>query len=537
MSAISESFGDTALTPAELAPTGSETPRLVPSEIKALWTLLAIAPVLLAPLAPGVNLIAMLAATAVGITGAVLLAASLSTTALRLGIGSVPRLRAAFGARGALLALALRAIVGVALAAAWLTTLAQWIERLAQQLTPALHQVLPARFSHEFAPTCAFACLAVIVLCSIATTAGCTRRLARDLRVFVVSGFVLTLALTAFAVVQAGPAALAMQLPQHMPWHEFIVRATEVAVLALPGALGVGDWLRYQRGAGWRDETTRGISSAVAAAVVLTFAQATWTHASTMMRGHADGHPIPDAAAFGGVAAAGGAVALLVVCGVGLVSLIGLYGPGLALTGTWPYPRRWRKLTLFLGLTVLALATLGWRDPSMALSTPLLLCSLLVGLSGIALGDAVLRRGKIFGEELYLFRSDYAGPLGVSLAGVIALTFALLTHPLLASYFSSERYLAPLRALTPDGNLGALLLSFVTGAAGYLVLSIVGRTARWAIARLVVGMREWRARRRAAAEAAARAAACADGEEPTNPGFLYDPTSDPSGTDDKSGKD
>ncbi|MBN1960429.1 MAG: hypothetical protein JW841_05745 [Deltaproteobacteria bacterium] len=514
-----ERFGDPVLTPPELAPRAIGAKPLKKSHIKWLWGIIGCTPVLLASMATNLNPIGTLIATFMGLIGALILALLLSRSAFFLGIGSIPQTRAAFGTRGAALALWLRIVITIAFFSVWFATIASWVERLIN----ALKFVLPSfitKIHFDIAVLAGVFCyIFIIIFSSYIVACRNTQQLAKIVRVLIPMGLTLAVLLAVYAIYVVGIKIVTTLSCTFPSTSELADASAGIIALALPGILIVNDWLRFQRGASVRQEVRRGIFNFFFMAFLLLLTRLIWAQASIQIRGYASGHPIPDIGAFGGIIAASAALLLIALFSIGFISLIGLQGTAFALLGIWPYPRRMRFLISSIAVVMLTLAVLDWHLLPVDLLKPSLLGSLLAGLVGILLADELLRRGRTNTEELFLFKSTYWPFASIAIAAVTALIAATLSHPLILGYLHWFSIAQIINRFGGNNNAGVMLRGLTIGALSYLVLLPLEHGAYRFIVLLKQIRRGLKNRRIAKANQFEFSAS----NDRTNPHFIYKP--------------
>jgi len=483
-----EYFGDPELVSDDLAPLSGGKRNLVGKQLAILFAATVVAPVSygFAVVHGKLGLLGALLAFGGAVVVVTVAAWLLTPSAVRYGIGFVLLCRAALGPRGALLLQALRWGLGVLLVSLWALDSASWLRKLLVVFaeTNQVDLVLPWLTYRvdglEVAPATWLAAAMLLLLAY-----GVARQPLPSIASWALGSGLLALLLGCGLVVFAG-----IQSKGFGAWIErepplaplpLLVAGSGAALLLWPALVSAADWVRFCPGEG-AGRLVRPLWSAVAmlpAALLQLFFGALIASASLVVRGSMDGHPIPDAVAYGGMAAGGGAVLLSVALFALAAPLVGFYSPGQALAGMAPQRLSFSwALAVTLVVSLLAVPLLGQLDPSQLGIERWLL--LLAAPSAVLLADAlVVRRGRMVLEELYRRSSDYGPLFGVSAAGVLALATGWLFHPTVWRWLLAEPLDWPLDAAAGVGVSGdevaVTVLGMVVAAATYLLLAILER--------------------------------------------------------------
>ncbi len=224
----------------------------------------------------------------------------------------------------------------------------------------------------------------------------------------------------------------------------------------LPGCFALLDALRFAP-SGQRPSPV--LLTAPATAFALGLTGALLAAASAVLRQSHDGQPIPDAAAFagllGGVLAFGFSALWFVLAG----GLAVMHSTALCLVDVGRGRLRFRHAVRLAGLLVVLCVLLGPVLPS-----PAGLAALLAPLLGVLAGDALLRRGRLVLEEVYLSDSRYGRLAGFSPAGLVSLCAA-------GSVWLGRDLLAALPGVRPGEEVAVVALVSLLVAAATQVLA------------------------------------------------------------------
>ena len=488
-------FGDPRLVNVELVPVPQEQRRLRFSDLAILWASLGVGPSTYACACGAISWREALAALALAALATSLLGVALSLTACRYGVGFVALCRAALGARGALLAVLLRWLVGVGLLAGWSADIGSWLSRLVPVMFPSV-AILGEIWTQR-----GIAWLGAAALLFVGwwvARGGLSR-----IRFSSSGGLVLAVCVGFGLVVWAGIASRGFG-----PW---IQRASSVTlgsvgravpltlVPLLVGLVACADWERFRvfRGKGRADWQTRLAVLAplalVPVAVAVAFVGVLLGSASDAVRGSLQGAPIPDAAGFGGIGASLGAALFGGLLWLIAAPLVGFYSSGLAASGLWPRKVGYLGgLNVTLGAGLVAVPIMGLL-PAGNRVVEVLAAALAAVVGVLVVDELVVRRGRVLLEALFLVSRRYGPWLGVSGGAVVALVVGWSLRPdvllwLMPRSAAEANAVGPLATVLGWGapTLGVLGGGLVA-AAVYVILGPLERFAVGQARKLVTG--------------------------------------------------
>ncbi len=430
--AHNDAFGDRRLVNIELMPTAAHQRILGWRQLAPLWAVVGLSPGIYELACGRLPVLPALVALAAALGLTALFGALLSRSAGRFGIGYAPLCRAAFGARGALVPILLRWLIGVVWLGLWASQIGQAVVALVSTLGSA-----PAFLRTPLGQDLAgWGIAAALVVGAWLVARG---GMSRVVRVAIVS--VLTVALVGFGLVvfagieSKGFGSWFGRAPGWTAPDLFGAIARAVG-LTLPALLVCSDWGRFRRGRNGRTPAhERSALDIVAPAAVIpvgvavAFAGALLASASHALGAGAAGAPIADAARFGGWP--GGLVAAVLVTGMwlGAAPLVGVYSTSLAACAVVP-----RRIGYHVGLGItgvgaLAVVPLARASSAWGVESTSMLWVLAAPFGVLFADEIVVRRGRLLLEELYLFSRHY-GPVGdVTLSALLALVLGWLLHP------------------------------------------------------------------------------------------------------------
>ncbi len=453
-------FGDAGLAHVELLPLPVEQRVLVGFPVVVLWLAAAADPSVYAFACGQVAFLPRLGALALGLTLMAGLAVLATRSAPKYGLAFAPLCRAAMGARGSSLVLLLRAAVGAFYLAAWAAPSGAWLALLV--VAGAGGDVQPM-----VVDAMGWGAAGLLLVGAWLIAARGMARIVRFARWGVVAAAVLLAVLVVYGGIASRGFGDLKLIDDTWSWGGVTEAAPAAWGLALIGVVSASDWLRFvartspgRATAGSLKE--RWLALAMLGGVSLAFVGVLVAAASLVVRGRFDGHPIADAAGFGGLVGGGAGLLLLVGLWSFAAPVVGLYSPALAWCALAPRLVTYRR---GVALTVLVAACLV---PLWSYLTELGLhldeaATLLLAPFGVLVADELWRRGKIALEELYVQRSDYAPLGGVRLAGVLGVLCGWLVHPYAAPLVAQVEALSPwLGALSAGARaIAGFALAFV----------------------------------------------------------------------------
>ncbi len=470
-------FGDPALVNRDLVPVEATRRWLMPSDRLVLWAAVGAGPVSYAAALGGERRQALVPLV-LALILTLLLGLALSRSSSRFGAGAVLGMRAAFGPRGARLPLLVRAAIGVLLTASWALMLGTWTGRLVARSVPEE----PWFASPWGLRSVAWGVALVLFGLGALLAAGDLPRLRRGLDGLLMLGLCAGFGLVVWAgITSQGFGPLSVEAP--MLWARGLELFAGLMPVGLVIALSAPDWERLTCG---RDQPQRfgfqlaGILAPWGAplmAVVTALVGGLLAAASGVVRGSADGHAIPDAAGFGGLAIGWAGVGFSALLWLLPGSLVGLYSPALALVAALPkqFSRR-RALLAWVGFAVVAVPLLDLLAAGPYVASWLLLLAPVVGV--LLADEWLLRRGQLVLDEIYTAGNTYGPVFGVRLAAYLAWGLGAVCHPQLLGVALMQLLVTKFHWVGISAPEVALLGGVILAALGYGVLApIEGRLA------------------------------------------------------------
>lgn len=428
-------FGDPQLVNHDLLPVAPHERGLETRQLVLFWAAIALSPGIygFAFLQRRLPVAAALAALVVALVASGLVGWILSRTAARYGIPFAAQSRLAFGARGAPVVLALRWLVGVAFAAAWVLETAVWLRRLlifalkwrgisTGLLVRGLDWHLPVKGGVAVA-SWLFALLFLLIGWWVA------RRGIRSVGRFAIVGLVVSAVTGLGLLVYAGIRSKGFgpwigRTPQWDP-AALITASCAAFGLLVPALVATADWTRFQK----RPRVVTNVWGILLAAPAVAFVGAALASAADVVLGRIAGNPIADAASFGHVWAASAGALFSLGIWLAAAPLVGLYSPALALAGLHPSRINHRAaLVITAGAAALAVPVIAiaeergssWGNLTIALAPVIAI---------LIADELILRRRRLVLEDAYLVRGEYGPTKGFTASAGLALLVGWAFHP------------------------------------------------------------------------------------------------------------